>query len=208
MVWHLRGCEPIQGELMDKAKAETLLSNMIQESIHVKEMLLATMVPLIAETAEIILASISSGGKLILFGNGGSAGDAQHIAAELVGRFELERKAFPAIALTTNTSTLTALGNDYSYDAIFSRQVEALAHEKDVIIGISTSGNSPNVLEAVRTAKKIGATTIGMTGEKGGLLASETQYCLKVPSSSTARIQESHIMLGHLLCLLIEQELA
>lgn len=193
---------------MDKAKAETLLSNMIQESIHVKEMLLATMVPLIAETAEIILASISSGGKLILFGNGGSAGDAQHIAAELVGRFELERKAFPAIALTTNTSTLTALGNDYSYDAIFSRQVEALAHEKDVIIGISTSGNSPNVLEAVRTAKKIGATTIGMTGEKGGLLASETQYCLKVPSSSTARIQESHIMLGHLLCLLIEQELA
>lgn len=191
---------------MDKRKAALLVSNMIQESIRVKETLLATMVPLITETAERISASIASGGKLILFGNGGSAGDAQHIAAELVGRFELERKAFPAIALTTNTSTLTALANDYGYTAIFSRQVEAFAHRGDVVIGISTSGNSPNVLEAIRTANKIGATTIGMTGEKGGLLASEAQHCLKVPSSSTARIQESHIMIGHLLCLLVEQE--
>lgn len=166
------------------------------------------MVPLITEVADLISQSIASGGKLMLFGNGGSAGDAQHIAAELLGRFELERPAFPAIALTTNSSTLTAIANDYGYEQIFSRQVEGLANEGDVVIGISTSGNSPNVLEAIRIATKKGVATIGMTGEKGGQLALECTHCFKVPSSTTARIQESHIMIGHLLCLLIERKLS
>ncbi|MBI3802382.1 MAG: D-sedoheptulose 7-phosphate isomerase [Nitrospirae bacterium] len=166
------------------------------------------MVPEIAQAADWIVQSYRNGGKLILFGNGGSAGDAQHIAAELVGRFERERRALPAIALTTNSSTLTAIGNDYDYSKIFSRQVEAWAGPADVVIGISTSGNSSNVLEGIATAKAKGAKTIGLTGEKGGKLGSQVDLCLKVPSSSTARIQESHILIGHLLCLLVEQSLS
>ncbi|MEC4677311.1 MAG: D-sedoheptulose 7-phosphate isomerase [Nitrospirota bacterium] len=193
---------------MNTSRAETLVSDNIRESIRVKETLLATMVPLIAKTANLISESIASGGKLILFGNGGSAGDAQHIAAELLGRFELERPAFPAIALTTNSSTLTAIANDYGYEQIFSRQIQGLTNPGDVVIGISTSGNSPNVLKAIRIAKEKGAITIGMTGEKGGQLALECTHCFNVPSSKTARIQESHIMIGHLLCLLIEQNLS
>jgi len=193
---------------MNTSRAETLVSDSIRDSIRVKETLLKTMPPLIAKIANLISESIASGGKLILFGNGGSAGDAQHIAAELLGRFELERPAFPAIALTTNSSTLTAIANDYGYDQIFSRQIQGLATAGDVVIGISTSGNSPNVLEAIRIAKEKGVTTIGMTGEKGGQLALECTHCFKVPSSRTARIQESHIMIGHLLCLLIEKNLS
>jgi len=193
---------------MNTSRAETLVSDSIRDSIRVKETLLETMVPLIAKIANLISKSIASGGKLILFGNGGSAGDAQHIAAELLGRFELERPAFPAIALTTNSSTLTAIANDYGYEQIFSRQIQGLANAGDVVIGISTSGNSPNVLEAIRIAKEKGAIPIGMTGEKGGQLALECTYCFQVPSSRTARIQESHIMIGHLLCLLIEKNLS
>ena len=179
----------------------------IQESIQVKEGLLQTAVPHIVQAADWIVRSYREGGKLILFGNGGSAADAQHIAAELVGRFERERRALPAIALTTNSSTLTAIGNDYDYAKIFSRQIEAWAKPEDVVIGISTSGNSPNVLEGVAAAKAKGAKTIGLTGEKGGKMASKTDLCIKVPSSSTARIQESHIMIGHILCLLVDQQL-
>jgi len=192
---------------MNRTEAEDLLGTCIQESIQVKEILRATMVPLIAQVADLISQSIAAGGKLILFGNGGSAGDAQHIAAELLGRFELERPAFPGIALTTNSSTLTAIGNDYGYDQIFARQVQGLANAGDVVIGISTSGNSPNVMEGIRAAKTKKALTVGMTGEKGGQLAVECDHCFKVPSSNTARIQESHIMIGHLLCLLIERKL-
>lgn len=179
----------------------------IEESIRVKQGVLQNMVPALLQAAEMIVASVQAGGKLILFGNGGSAGDAQHIAAELVGRFERERRALPAIALTTNSSTLTAIGNDYGYNKVFSRQVEAWAVPGDVAIGITTSGNSPNVLEGVAAAKLKGAKTIGMTGEKGGKLAAEVDLCLKVPSSSTARIQESHILIGHLLCLLIDKNI-
>lgn len=179
----------------------------IEESIRVKQGVLQNMVPELLQAAEMIVASVQAGGKLILFGNGGSAGDAQHIAAELVGRFERERRALPAIALTTNSSTLTAIGNDYGYNKVFSRQVEAWAVPGDVVIGITTSGNSPNVLEGVAAAKLKGAKTIGMTGEKGGKLAAEVDLCLKVPSSSTARIQESHILIGHLLCLLIDKNI-
>lgn len=180
----------------------------IEESIRVKQGVLETMVPELLQAAEYIVASLNSGGKLILFGNGGSAGDAQHIAAELVGRFERERRALPAIALTANSSNLTAIGNDYGYNKVFARQVEAWAHVGDVVIGITTSGNSPNVLEGIAAAKTKGARTIGMTGEKGGKLASEVDLCLKVPSSNTARIQESHIMIGHLLCLLVDKNIA
>jgi D-sedoheptulose 7-phosphate isomerase len=184
-----------------------IIRRTIQESIQVKETIVRNMIPEIAQAAAWIVESYRNGGKLVLFGNGGSAGDAQHIAAELVGRFERERRALPAIALTTNTSTLTAIGNDYGYNKIFSRQVEAWVQPADVVIGISTSGNSPNVLEGIAAAKSKGAKTIGLTGEKGGKLASQTDLCLKVPSSNTARIQESHIMIGHLLCLLLEQQI-
>lgn len=184
-----------------------IIRRTIQESIQVKEAIVRNMIPEIAQAAAWIVESYRHGGKLVLFGNGGSAGDAQHIAAELVGRFERERRALPAIALTTNTSILTAIGNDYGYNKIFSRQVEAWVQPADIVIGISTSGNSPNVLEGIAAAKSKGAKTIGLTGEKGGKLASQTDLCLKVPSSSTARIQESHIMIGHLLCLLLEQQI-
>lgn len=184
-----------------------IIRRTIRESIQVKEAIVRNMIPEIAQAAAWIVSSYGNGGKLVLFGNGGSAGDAQHIAAELVGRFERERRALPAIALTTNTSTLTAIGNDYGYNKIFSRQVEAWVQPADVVIGISTSGNSPNVLEGIAAAKLKGAKTIGLTGEKGGKLASQTDLCLKVPSSNTARIQESHIMIGHLLCLLLEQQI-
>lgn len=189
-------------------QADEIIRRTIRESIQVKEGIVRSMIPEIAQAAAWIAEAYRHGGKLILFGNGGSAGDAQHIAAELVGRFERERKALPAIALTTNTSTLTAIANDYDYSKIFSRQVEAWAQPADVVIGISTSGNSPNVLEGIAAAKAKGARTIGLTGEKGGKLASQADLCLKVPSASTARIQESHIMIGHLLCLLAEQSLS
>lgn len=189
-------------------ESSEIIRRTIQESIQVKEGIVRNMIPEIAQAAGWIVEAYRNGGKLILFGNGGSAGDAQHIAAELVGRFERERRALPAIALTTNTSTLTAIGNDYDYSKIFSRQVEAWAQPADVVIGISTSWNSPNVLEGIAAAKAKGAKTIGLTGEKGGKLASQADLCLKVPSTSTARIQESHIMIGHLLCLLVEQQIS
>ncbi|MDC4225142.1 MAG: SIS domain-containing protein [Candidatus Manganitrophus sp.] len=149
-------------------QSSEIIRRTIQESIQVKESIVRTMIPEIAQAAAWIVESYRNGGKLVLFGNGGSAGDAQHIAAELVGRFERERRALPAIALTTNTSTLTAIGNDYGYNKIFSRQVEAWVQPADVVIGISTSGNSPNVLEGIAAAKTKGAKTIGLTGEKGG----------------------------------------
>jgi D-sedoheptulose 7-phosphate isomerase len=139
-------------------------------------------------------------------GNGGSAADAQHMAAELVGRFMMERRAFPVVALTTNSSTLTAWANDYSYETVFARQVEALAQAGDALIGISTSGNSPNILRAVEVAKARNVHTIGLSGE-GGRLAGMADLCLCVPSRSTPRIQEAHITVIHILCALIEKEL-
>lgn len=179
----------------------------IRESIRVKQSLLDMMVPDIVQAAAWIVSSLQSGGKLILCGNGGSAGDAQHIAAELLGRFEKERRALPAIALTTNTSTLTAIANDYDYAKVFSRQIEALGNSGDIMLAISTSGNSTNVLQAVESATAKGMKSIGLTGEKGGRLAACVNLCLKVPSSNVARIQESHIMIGHILSLLIEEKM-
>jgi len=152
-----------------------------------------------------IAQRIKEGNKILLCGNGGSAADCQHIAAELVGRFGMERKALPAIALTTDTSILTAVGNDYSFDTIFERQVEALGNKGDVLIGISTSGNSKNVLNAVKKAKEIGLLTVGFSGKDGGELSKLADHCFVVKSFSTPRIQEVHITLGHVLCDFIEK---
>ena len=158
----------------------------------------------VADAAERIVAALRAGHKVLLCGNGGSAADAQHIAAELVGRYIRERRGLPAIALTTDTSALTAIGNDYGFDRIFVRQVEALAQAGDVLIAISTSGNSPNVLQAVAMARKLGLATIGLSGRDGGALAGAVDLCLVAPHEETARIQEVHITIGHILCDLVE----
>jgi D-sedoheptulose 7-phosphate isomerase len=151
---------------------------------------------------------LNEGGKIILFGNGGSAADAQHIAAELVGRYKNERKALSAIALTTDTSALTCIGNDYGYDAIFERQVDALAKLNDVVIGISTGGTSINVINGLRAAKRIGCKTIGFSGRDGGEFNKICDINLIVPANETARIQEMHILIGHIICQLIDLEFA
>ncbi len=150
--------------------------------------------------------SIKAGGKILLMGNGGSAADSQHIAAEIVGRFKKERKGMPAIALTTDTSILTSVGNDYGYDYIFARQIEALCTDKDLVIGITTSGNSANVVSAMQAAKEIGATTVGFTGGTGGKLTAICDHNLVMPSNVTARIQEAHIFVGHCLCEILESD--
>ena len=161
----------------------------------------------ILEAAQTIRDRLASGGKLLLMGNGGSAADSQHIAAELVGRFKKERAAIPAIALTVDSSSLTALGNDYGFEAIFSRQIEALATAKDAVMGISTSGNSQNVIRALNLARNMGAATIGLMGHGGGNMKDCVDICIVVPSDDTARIQEVHITIGHIICEIIEQDL-
>lgn len=184
------------------------ITERLEESAQVKKVMAKSMVSEIERMANFIITAYKADGKVVLFGNGGSAADAQHIACELVGRFMLKRQAFPAIALTTNTSTLTAVANDCGYETVFSRQVEALVNEKDVVIGISTSGDSPNVLEAIKLAKTKGAKTIGLTGGSGGKLATVADLVLAVPSDSTPRIQEAHITIGHIVCELVERELS
>lgn len=149
---------------------------------------------------------LQKGGKILLFGNGGSAADAQHIAAELVGRYKVSRKGLAATALTTDTSILTAVGNDFGYGLIFKRQVEALANGNDIVIGISTSGTSHNVIEGLKMAKKLGCVTIGMSGGDGGEMSSLCDVSLVVPSQDVPRIQEVHILMGHILCELIETD--
>ena len=147
------------------------------------------------------------GRKLLLFGNGGSAADAQHIAAEFLGRFRLERRAMPAVALTVNTSALTAIGNDYAFESVFARQLEAMAAPGDVAVGISTSGNARNVIEGLRAARRGGVVSVALTGAAGGLLAQEAEYAVRVPSDDTARIQEAHILIGHVWSEAVEQAL-
>jgi D-sedoheptulose 7-phosphate isomerase len=156
--------------------------------------------------AETISGALQSQHKLLLFGNGGSAADAQHIAAELVGRYRTERRALPALALTVNTSSLTAIGNDYAFDVVFSRQLEAFGVSGDIALGISTSGNSENVVRALNTAKEMGMKTVALTGATGGRLSS-VDFCLAVPSSDTPRVQECHILLGHIICEIVERQL-
>ena len=155
--------------------------------------------------ANLCINSLKSGGKILIFGNGGSAADAQHIAAELVGRYKTERIGLPAMALTTDTSALTAIGNDYGYDRIFNRQVEALANKGDVIIGISTGGSSGNVISGLKLAKELGCKTVGFSGRGGGDMNTLCDINLVVPAEDTARIQEMHIVIGHTICHLIDQ---
>jgi D-sedoheptulose 7-phosphate isomerase len=161
----------------------------------------------IESCGNIIVEALKNGNKILLCGNGGSAGDAQHIATEITGRFEAERRGLPAIALTTDTSAITAIANDFGFERIFSRQVEALAKEGDVLIGITTSGNSPNIIAAVMEARNIGCKTIGLTGEKGKKIASLCDASVLVPSGRTARIQEAHITIGHLWCEMVDKNL-
>ncbi|MGC1903979.1 MAG: D-sedoheptulose 7-phosphate isomerase [Candidatus Acidiferrum sp.] len=176
----------------------------IQESIAVKKELAGGATQLIADAARLIIASMQSGGKLIVFGNGGSAADAQHLSAELVGRYRHNRKALAAIALTTDSSALTSISNDYGFDSVFSRQLEAIGKTGDVALAISTSGNSPNVVRAVTLAKKIGIATVGLTGRSGGKLRGCVDICLSVPSDSTPRIQEAHSLIIHILSGIVE----
>lgn len=154
-----------------------------------------------------VIKSYKNGNKTLIAGNGGSAADAQHLTGELVSRFYFDRPGLPAIALTTDTSILTAIGNDYGYERIFARQIEANSNKGDVFIGISTSGNSKNILEALKVCKEKEVLTVGMTGETGGIMAALCDYCIKVRSSETPRIQEAHIMVGHIICSLIEESL-
>ena len=168
---------------------------------------MATLEADIASAGELCANALGHGNRIYLCGNGGSAADAQHIAAELIGRFVHDRRALPAIALTTDTSALTAIGNDYGYDDVFSRQVEGLCQEGDVLIAISTSGNSANVLKAVDVAQGRGCSVIGLSGRSGGSLAPKSDISLVVPSAVTARIQEMHIVIGHLICALVEEHL-
>ena len=163
--------------------------------------------PQIETLANEIVKSFTSGGKVILMGNGGSAGDAQHIAAEFVGRYKKERKSYPALALNTNTSSLTAIGNDYGYDVTFSRQIEGFAKPGDIVIGISTSGNSINVYKALELAKKLNCYTAAFLGKSGGTIKDIVDLPLIVKSNNTPRIQECHIFMGHTLCELVEKEL-
>ena len=178
----------------------------MEAGIAVKRQYIENNLDLIIKASEMLVSCIKSGNKVLIFGNGGSAADAQHLAAEFVNRFQIERPPLAAIALTTDTSILTSIGNDYHFNDIFSKQVEALGKKGDIAWGISTSGNSPNVINAVKTARKIGISTIAMTGHMGELAACADPV-FSVASDSTPRIQETHITLGHILCGLLERRL-
>lgn len=181
----------------------------IGESISVKQDILEDegLVTLIHKVADECIAAYKQGNRVLLAGNGGSAADAQHIAAELVGRYAFDRPGLSSIALTTDSSMLTAIGNDYGFDQVFCRQLEANGSKGDIFIGISTSGNSSNVIAALQRARELDMVTVGLTGQGGGEMRSHCDYCIQVPSMSTPRIQESHIMLGHIICGLVEETL-
>jgi D-sedoheptulose 7-phosphate isomerase len=188
-------------------QAPQFIAETVADSLRVKSLFFEANKTRIAETAETIAHGLKNGHKILLFGNGGSAADAQHIAAEFVGRFGPDRTALPAISLSTDTSVLTALSNDYGYAQVFARQIEALGQAGDSAIGISTSGNSPSVLVALEMAKSKGLFTIGFTGETGGKMGDFTEVLFRVPSRHTSRIQETHNLLGHILCELIDRHL-
>lgn len=187
-----------------KLIAEILRTN-IEGSIQVHARFLDECMPALAEAAEALVSAYCSGKKALFFGNGGSAADAQHLAAEFLGRYLRERQPMPAAALNCNSSALTAIGNDYGYDQVFARQLEALACSGDVAVGISTSGNSPSVIEALRCARRLGLFTIGMTGASGGKMKDVVDVLIAVPSDETPRIQECHILAGHSLCNAVEE---
>ncbi len=185
------------------------IAELLEESTRVKKELCGQTSELekIERVSKAVVKALKNGCKVVLFGNGGSAADAQHIACELAGRFKKERRGLPAISLTTNTSALTAIANDYSYDEVFSRQVEGIVGKGDIVVGISTSGNSINVIKGMEAAKRRGALTVGLTGSTGGKLGKVVDICIRVPSNDTPRIQEAHITIGHIICQLVEEGL-
>ncbi|WP_096025794.1 D-sedoheptulose-7-phosphate isomerase [Campylobacter lanienae] len=185
------------------------VKNHFEDSIQVKNQILQdkALIELIQKVALITTNAYKNGFKTMLAGNGGSAADAQHIAGEFVSRFYFDRPGIPSIALTTDTSILTAIGNDYGYDRLFARQVQAQGVKGDIFIGISTSGNSINIIEALKVCKEKEIISIGLTGQSGGKMADLCDYCIKVPSNCTPRIQESHIVIGHIICAIVEEEI-
>jgi D-sedoheptulose 7-phosphate isomerase len=188
---------------------EHRVTALIEASIATKQSMLGSpdVVLKVAKVSEILVKTFKDGNKVFLFGNGGSAADAQHIAAEFVGRFAFDRPALPAIALSVNSSCVTAIGNDYGFDRVFTRQLEALARPGDMAIGISTSGKSPNVIQALSLARKMGLHTVALTGCTGGDLLNKVDHCICVPSSETPRIQECQILIGHIISELVEREI-
>ncbi|MFX0039504.1 MAG: SIS domain-containing protein [Promethearchaeota archaeon] len=185
---------------------ENEIISILNESIKVKEAI-KTQTPVIAKISKEIINAYKKKKKVVLFGNGGSAADAQHIAAEFVGKFYKDRPSLPSLAFHTNTSVLTATANDYGYDLVFERQVSSFVEKGDVVIGISTSGNSPNVIKGLLKAKEKGGLIIGFTGQKHNKIEEIADLCLKIPSTDTPRIQEGHITVGHIICYLVEKEL-
>jgi D-sedoheptulose 7-phosphate isomerase len=183
-----------------------IILNILEDSIAAKRSCIENNIDTIRQAAELLAECVTAGNKVLIFGNGGSAADAQHLAAEFVNRFQIERPPLAAVALTTDTSILTSISNDYNFVDIFAKQIEALGKPGDIAWGISTSGNSANVIKAIKTARKIGIKTIGMTG-RGGELAACADLVFSVASDTAARIQESHITLGHILCELLERKL-
>jgi D-sedoheptulose 7-phosphate isomerase len=186
----------------------TNITAQITEHCRVMELVRDQLTDKIAAAIDLICQAITDGHKVLIMGNGGSAADAQHFAAEIVSRFKLERKAWPALALTTDTSILTAIGNDYGFDAVFKRQIEAFAQPGDVVIGISTSGQSPNVLVALSKARELGCRTIGLLGRDGGQIKEFVDIEITVPVNDTPRVQEGHITIIHIICDLLEQRLS
>ena len=185
----------------------TRIAERLADAAYVKLLLLESAAPALERIARALVKALGAGRRVFLFGNGGSAADAQHIAAEMEGRFHRDRRPWPVLVLTTNTSTLTAIANDYDYETTFPRLVEAHARKGDVVIAISTSGNSPNVVEAAKRARKLGAVVVGFTGSKGGRLKALSDLWFGAPSDVTARIQECHITAGHILCEMAEEAL-
>ncbi len=183
------------------------LVKLFKESCRVKEAFINDNLNKLVKVIEVLTAALKAGNKIMIFGNGGSAADAQHIAAEFVNRFIIERPPLPAIALTTDTSVITSIGNDYDFSEIFAKQIRALGQQGDVAWGISTSGNSPNVLKGLELAKKMGLVTLAFTGKDGGAIAQVADVSLNVSSNSTARIQETHITAGHAICELVDIKL-
>ena len=187
-----------------KEKIQTIIS----ESIAVKDKVLHddTLLETVRTVTDLVVSALQKGGRLYFCGNGGSAADAQHLAAEFSGRFYIDREALPAEALHCNTSYLTAVANDYSYDVIYARLVRGIMHEGDLLVGLSTSGNSENIVKAFEAAREKKVTTIGFTGEGGGKMAPLTDYLIAIPSKNTPRIQEAHMLLGHIICQLVEEK--
>ena len=192
---------------MDTDTNYRLITGALEESATLKKTIARDMLIEIDAMVNLIVDVYKTGGNVVIFGNGGSAADAQHIAGELVGTFLMKRQAFPAIALNTNTSVVTATANDFGYDLIFERQVSSLVNKGDIVIGISTSGNSPNVIKGLEKAKEKGAMIIGFTGQKENKIEKIVDFCLKIPSTDTPRIQEGHITVGHIICYLVEKTL-